>query len=63
MFFSAIYCLLAYVVCFPTYPFFLHFFLTYLLPFSKMTCFMSSGMQNLQCFDAVGWAVERASGL
>jgi len=26
-----VYCLL--IVCFPTYPFFLHFFLTYLLPY------------------------------
>ena len=26
-------CLLVYIVCFPTYPFFLHFFLIYLLPY------------------------------
>jgi len=26
------YCLLVYIVCFPTYPFLLHFFLTYLIP-------------------------------
>ena len=29
---TRIYCLLVYIVCFPTYPF-LHFFLTYLLPY------------------------------
>jgi len=31
---SALYCLLVYIVCFPTSPFFFTFFLTYLFPYS-----------------------------
>jgi len=31
--FGATYCLLVYITCFPTYPYFSSFFLTYLLPY------------------------------